>query len=72
MKSISTIALALLLVVHAAWSQQSRTKTNLEDEEEDYATVTTYGVTTNTNSGLLGGFVFRHSTRLDSRHRPAR
>ncbi|MFN8345814.1 MAG: hypothetical protein U0X91_12455 [Spirosomataceae bacterium] len=65
MKSYS-IALALLLVVQAAWSQQRRTKTNLEEEEEDYATITTYGITTNTNSGLLGGLVFRHSTRLDN------
>ncbi len=66
MKSISTIAFALLLLVQAAWSQQRRTKTNLEEEEEDYATITTYGITTNTNSGLLGGLVFRHSTRLEN------
>lgn len=66
MKSFSTIAFALLLFVQAVWSQQRRPKTNLEDEEEDYSTITTYGITTNTNSGLLGGLVFRHSTRLEN------
>lgn len=66
MKSFANIAFALLLVVQAAWSQQRRSKTNLEEEQEDYSTITTYGITTNTNSGLLGGFVFRHSTRLEN------
>lgn len=66
MKSFSTIAFALLLVAQVAWSQQQRSKTNLEEEEEDYSTITTYGITTNTNSGLLGGLVFRHSSRLEN------
>ena len=66
MKSFANIAFALLLVVQAAWSQQRRSKTNLEEEQEEYSTITTYGITTNTNSGLLGGFVFRHSTRLEN------
>jgi hypothetical protein len=66
MKSFSIIAFALLLVSQAAWSQQRRPKTNLEEEGEDYATITTYGITTNTNSGLLGGLVFRHSSRLEN------
>lgn len=34
-------------------------------DEDDYQTVTTFGITTNTNAGLLGGFVFRQSRRLD-------
>ena len=55
-----------MLFVQAAWSQQRRSKTNLEEEQEEYSTITTYGITTNTNSGLLGGFVFRHSTRLEN------
>ncbi|MCP1382555.1 hypothetical protein GVN20_07865 [Runella sp. CRIBMP] len=65
MKSISTVILAFLLLSEVAWGQQRRAKTNLEDEEEEYSTITTYGVTTNTNSGLLGGLVVRHSTRMD-------
>lgn len=66
MKSFANIAFALLLFIQAAWSQQRRSKTNLEEEQEEYSTITTYGITTNTNSGLLGGFVFRHSTRLEN------
>ena len=66
MKAVSTLTLALMLLVQAAWSQQRTTKTNAEDDgEEEYSSITTYGVTTNTNSGLLGGFVFRHSTQID-------
>jgi hypothetical protein len=65
MKTVTTLFLALSLLTQAAWSQQRNTKKNLEGEEEDFNTVTTYGVSTNTNAGLLGGFVFRHSTRLD-------
>ncbi len=30
-------------------------------DEDNYTSVTTYGITTNTNAGLLGGFVFRQS-----------
>ncbi|MDF7821469.1 hypothetical protein P1X15_27875 [Runella sp. MFBS21] len=66
MKAFYTFGLALLLLTEVAWSQQRQTKNNLEEEEEDYATITTYGITTNTNSGLLGGFVFRHSRRLEN------
>ncbi|MEZ4902177.1 MAG: hypothetical protein R2822_10685 [Spirosomataceae bacterium] len=66
MKSLTPIFLTLLLLAESAWSQQTRTKKNLEEEEEDYATITTYGVTTNTNSGILGGFVFGHAKRLDN------
>lgn len=66
MKSFANIAFALLLFIQAAWSQQRRSKTNLEEEQGEYSTITTYGITTNTNSGLLGGFVFRHSTRLEN------
>jgi hypothetical protein len=34
-------------------------------DEDNFNTVTTFGITTNTNAGLLGGFVFRQSKRLD-------
>lgn len=66
MKLLTPIFLTLLLLAQSAWSQQSRTKKNLEDEEEDYRTITTYGITTNTNSGILGGLVFGHAKRLDN------
>lgn len=35
-----------------------------EADEDNYTSVTTYGLTTNTNAGLLGGFVFRQSKLL--------
>ncbi len=37
---------------------------NQDADEERYNSVTTYGITTNTNSGILGGFVFRQSKVL--------
>ncbi len=41
-------------------------KTERNEEEIDYSTVTTYGLTTNTNSSLIGGFTLRNSRRLDN------
>jgi len=41
-------------------------------DEDRYNSVTTYGVTTNTNSGILGGFAFRHSKVLPSLFRGKR
>ncbi|GAA4462797.1 hypothetical protein GCM10023189_39950 [Nibrella saemangeumensis] len=41
------------------------TKAQTADSDEDnYTSVTTYGVTTNTNSGILGGFAFRQAKLL--------
>jgi hypothetical protein len=37
---------------------------NTDAEEENYRTETTFGITTNTNSGIVGGFVFRQSKLL--------
>lgn len=36
----------------------------IDTDEDNYKSVTTFGVTTNTNAGLLGGFVFRQSKLL--------
>lgn len=54
------IASSLLL----AGSSYAQLKSTADSEEDDYQSVTTLGVTTNTNSGLLGGIVFRQSKRL--------
>jgi hypothetical protein len=35
-----------------------------DDEDDRYQSMTTYGVTTNTNSGIVGGLVFRQSRLL--------
>jgi hypothetical protein len=37
-----------------------------KDESIDYSSVLTFGATTNTNAGLLGGFVVRKANRLES------
>lgn len=59
-KSLSILTLICLLI--GANTQAQTT----DSDEERYNSVTTYGVTTNTNSGILGGFVFRHSKALPS------
>ncbi len=51
----------LTLLAGPAWAQQPN-----GSDEDTYGTVTTFGVTTNTNASLLGGFVFRQSKRLDT------
>lgn len=33
-------------------------------EDDNYTTITTFGITTNTNSGIVGGFAFRQSKQL--------
>jgi hypothetical protein len=56
-----SILFALLTDVYA----QRRAKA--EDNEESYKSFTSVGVTTNTNSGILGGAVFRQSSALSSK-----
>ena len=48
-----------LLLTGSAWAQ------NTDTEDDTYHTITTFGITTNTNSGVLGGFSFRQSKLLD-------
>lgn len=38
-----------------------------EDDEETYKSFTSVGITTNTNSGILGGAVFRQSSAIGSK-----
>lgn len=57
-----TILFALSTEIYA----QRRSVKN-EDAEETYKTFTSVGVTTNTNSGILGGAVFRQSAALGSK-----
>ncbi|CCH51312.1 hypothetical protein BN8_00230 [Fibrisoma limi BUZ 3] len=54
-----SVALGWCLLVAGGVSAQ-----NLDSEEDNYQTITTYGVTTNTNSGILGGFSFRQAKLL--------
>lgn len=55
--SILTV-MSLGLAVTSVRAQGSDT------DEERYNSVTTYGITSNTNSGIIGGFVFRQSKAL--------
>ncbi|GAB4010526.1 hypothetical protein GCM10028808_21660 [Spirosoma migulaei] len=40
---------------------------NTDTEDDNYPTITTFGLTTNTNSGIIGGFSFRQSKLLSSK-----
>ena len=54
---VKIFSIFLLLVVTGSYAQR---KTSPKKTSEDYK-MFAYGVTTNTNSGLLGGLVVRHS-----------
>lgn len=43
---------------------QTVTAQNTDVDDDSYPTITTYGLTTNTNSGLIGGLSFRQSRLL--------
>ncbi|GAB3976399.1 hypothetical protein GCM10028806_35850 [Spirosoma terrae] len=47
-----------LLCTATAWAQ------NNDSEDETYRVITTYGITSNTNSGVLGGLSFRQAKLL--------
>lgn len=55
---LALIVSGLLLSVQSSKAQRTDT------EEDNYRTVTTFGVTTNTNSGVIGGLAFRQSKQL--------
>ena len=60
------IVLLVLAGIGSAEAQKSKkpTKKSAEIEENGPVSTMTYGITTNTNSDLLGGFVFRHTKTL--------
>ncbi|TAE22373.1 MAG: hypothetical protein EAZ91_23770 [Cytophagales bacterium] len=65
MRSIyKTWGVGLVSSLLLAAPSYAQLKSNADADEDNYSSVTTMGVTTNTNSGLLGGFVFRQSKRL--------
>ncbi|WP_020596836.1 hypothetical protein [Spirosoma panaciterrae] len=53
------LALGGLLVAGQAVNAQST-----DSDDESYHTITTFGITTNTNSGIIGGFSYRRSKLL--------
>lgn len=55
----------ILLLSVVSVNAQRKSSTKEKKEIEDYK-IFAYGVTTNTNSGLLGGFVVRHSKTVST------
>lgn len=58
------VILFLTLTHTLSFGQAIRTAPT-EGEGDTYQSVTTFGITTNTNSGILGGISFRQAKRLD-------
>jgi hypothetical protein len=56
----------LLILVAVSTNIYAQRRPKAEDNEESYKKFTSIGITTNTNSGILGGAVLRQSTALSS------
>ncbi|PWJ59592.1 hypothetical protein CLV98_102426 [Dyadobacter jejuensis] len=65
MRQRPTIITALLLAL-LSLSTYAQRRTKITDSNDAYKTFTSVGLTTNTNSGILGGAVFRQSTAMNS------
>jgi len=63
------VKLLLSVVILAVLSTQTyaQRRAKVEDAEETYKSFTSVGITTNTNSGILGGVVFRKSNAISSK-----
>ena len=59
------INIFLVLISTSIFAQRKATTPALKKISEDYKMLA-YGATTNTNSGLLGGLVIRHSSAVGS------
>jgi hypothetical protein len=59
------LSVSILFALSTDLYAQRRAKA--EDNEERYKSFTSVGVTTNTNSGILGGAVFRQSSAVSSK-----
>lgn len=66
MKHILLLLVACFAVAQPTSAQRRATPSsaNNDPDNDDYASVFTYGVTTNTSSGLIGGLVLRHAKQL--------
>ncbi|MBO9616645.1 MAG: hypothetical protein J7619_28420 [Dyadobacter sp.] len=60
------LSVAILFALSTEIYAQRRSVKN-EDAEETYKSFTSLGITTNTNSGILGGAVFRQSSALGTK-----
>jgi hypothetical protein len=60
------LSVSILFALSADIYAQRRA-TKIEDSDDSYKTFTSVGITTNTNSGILGGAVFRQSSAVSSK-----
>ena len=60
-KLFGFVLIALLLAGQGVIAQ------TVDSEDDNYPTITTFGITTNTNSGIVGGFAFRQSRLLSGK-----
>lgn len=60
------LSVSILFVMSTEIYAQRRS-VKKEDDEETYKSFTSVGITTNTNSGILGGAVFRQSSAIGSK-----
>lgn len=67
MMRVKLLLSVLLLFALSTEIYAQRRSVKNEDTEETYKTFTSVGITTNTNSGILGGAVFRQSAALGSK-----
>lgn len=65
---LSAFGLIFLISNTPSWSQR-KTDRNIDPDTDNYSTFTSIGITANTNSGILGGAVFRQSKALSSQFR---
>ncbi len=67
MKSSPVIfAVSLVCLLSLAFSSSGQRRSTPDEEEEKYKSILSFGVTTNTNSGLIGGLVVRYSSALNA------
>ncbi|WP_342087799.1 hypothetical protein [Dyadobacter sp. OTU695] len=67
MMRVKLLLSVLILFALSTEIYAQRRSVKNEDAEETYKSFTSVGITTNTNSGILGGAVFRQSSALGSK-----
>lgn len=61
------LLLSVFVLLAVTTSNYAQRRAKVEENEDTYKTFTSFGVTTNTNSGILGGVVFRKSSAISSK-----
>ncbi|MCE7041871.1 hypothetical protein [Dyadobacter sp. CY312] len=61
------LLLSAFVLIVASTDLFAQRRAKVEENEDTYKTFTSAGLTTNTNSGILGGVVFRQSSAISSK-----